>query len=117
MCECQYKKLRTLQAFSSHNHTPLSKQILFSNSTNVPLKSSSLYHHPHLFTCASQNTPLIILAPPLTPRPHLLAGKIPRPLKHTALPELAANSVVDAVLEPVDVLVTRDLRFREVVCD
>jgi hypothetical protein len=107
MRECHCKKLHTQQAYSS------APPITHSKPTLAYLESR---HHRYIVPISSQNLPFIILAPPLTPRPNLLAGKIPRPLKHAAFPELAANGIINAVLEPVDVLVARDFRFREVVC-
>lgn len=79
---------------------------------------TSLYvHHPLPSTAPpSQNATLIILPLPLAARPDFLAGQVARTLQHAAFAELAADGVVHAVLQAVDVLVACDLRFRQVVC-
>ena len=65
---------------------------------------------------SSQNPALIILPLPLTPGPNLFTRQIPRSLQQSTLPKLSPHSIVHPILDPVDVLVAGDFRFREVVC-
>lgn len=51
---------------------------------------------------------LLIFPAPLTPTHALFRNHIPDPLSETALAELSAHTLGDAVLHRVDVLVARD---------